>query len=145
MPVKLETFQSADTFTAQDNIDLIKLYADHPLADNLPLVTEALEQGGVFYAARFNDRILGGLVLTPKQDSWYLSHLYVRNITRRRHVAQDLLRELLKLPGLADKRCIECTLPSGSISADCQTEVQNFLVAQGFAVQGDSYQLPLAT
>ena len=149
MPVKLETFQSTDEFSAQDNMDLIKLYADHPLTDSLPLMSEALAEGGVFYAARFNDRILGGLVLTPRQDSWRLSHLYVRNITRRRHVGQDLLRELLKLPTLVDKTCIEYKIELAELAAvdfdACKSEVADFLLSQKFLKQGSGYQLPIAS
>jgi GNAT superfamily N-acetyltransferase len=95
MPVYVET---VTTPSEQDRIDLAKIYADAPdwlfapHADGEALVSAGVVKGALI-AGRFNDRLLGAALLERFADRWRISHLCVRNITRRRGVAARLLAE----------------------------------------------------
>lgn len=106
MPVYVETVSQPSD---QDHIDLAKIYADAPAwlfaphADGAALVAAGVARG-VLIAGRFNDRLLGAALLERFEDRWRLSHLCVRNITRRRGVARRLLDE-------ARRRAAEANMP----------------------------------
>ncbi|MBS7662385.1 acetyl-CoA sensor PanZ family protein [Pseudomonas lalucatii] len=93
MPV---TVDSLSTPSAQDRLDLAKIYADAPpwllapYGDAQALIQAGLA-AGTLLAGRFNDRLLGAALLERHADHWRLSHLCVRTITRRRGVARRLL------------------------------------------------------
>lgn len=99
MPVVVEFLQSA---TYQDQSDLQKIYRDapawliRPFADALQLVEHALSEDALI-AARVNDRLLGAAYLQRQGESWELSHLCVRALTRRRGVAEHMVLEAQKL------------------------------------------------
>jgi len=105
MPVHVETLTSA---SAQDRLDLAKIYADAPdwllppHADAEQLIAAGLETGTLI-AGRFNDRLLGAALLERNDDCWRLSHLCVRRITRGRGVARRLLDEARRLAAAAGK------------------------------------------
>ena len=105
MPVHVETLTTA---SAQDRLDLAKIYADAPdwlfppHADAGQLIAAGLA-GGTLIAGRFNDRLLGAALLERNDDCWRLSHLCVRRITRGRGVARRLLDEARRLAGAAGK------------------------------------------
>ena len=140
MPVKLEVFEHVNDFSAQDKIDVKKIYTDHPQSNSLEAVESLLSQSqSYFYAARFNDRILGGAVIISQNDAWEVSYLCVRKITRRRHVAHDLLRELVKLPKLQEKQALTYTL----LKADDSPELAAFLMAEGFRLNNNVFSLAL--
>ena len=86
MPVIVETLAQP---SAQDRLDLAKIYADAPdwlfapHADGAALVAAGLAAGELI-AGRFNDRLLGAALLRRGDDAWQLSHLCVRGITRGR-------------------------------------------------------------
>jgi len=86
----------------QDRQDLLKIYADAPdwllapFADAAELVTRGLAEGSLF-AGRFNDRLLGAAWIERDTDTWQLSRLCVRRVTRRRGVARRLLEEVQRL------------------------------------------------
>lgn len=47
--------------------------------------------------ARFNSRLLGAALLDKQTDRWLLSHLCVRELTRKRGVARRLVNEATRL------------------------------------------------
>ena len=99
MPIVVETVNPP---SAQDRLDLAKIYADAPdwLLAPYPsaqaLIDAGLEHGSLI-AGRFNDRLLGAALLQRGTDCWRLSHLCVRSITRQRGVARRLLDEAQRL------------------------------------------------
>ena len=99
MPVIVELLNEA---TYQDQQDLQKIYRDAPdwlfapFASDLQLIEACLRDGSLI-AGRFNERLLGAARLQKHQDVWHLSQLCVRNITRRRGVAERLVNEAQKL------------------------------------------------
>ena len=140
MPVKLEVFERSDAFSVQDKIDLEKLYADFPKPEALLSVESRLSQPNTyFYAARFNDRILGGAILEAHTSDWAMDFLCVRKVTRRRHVAHDLLREMQKQ--LAEKNAL--TLNQTLESPAAHPELMAFLMAEGFSKSGHAFTLAL--
>lgn len=86
----------------QDRQDLLKIYADAPgwllapFADAGELVARGLIEGRLF-TGRFNDRLLGAAWIERGADTWRLSHLCVRQVTRHRGVARRLLEEAQRL------------------------------------------------
>ncbi len=105
MPVIVETLAQP---SAQDRLDLAKIYADAPdwlfapHADGAALVAAGLAAGELI-AGRFNDRLLGAALLRRGDDAWQLSHLCVRGITRGRGVGRRLLDEARRLAAEAGK------------------------------------------
>lgn len=86
----------------QDRQDLLKIYADAPqwllppFADAEALVTRGLAEGRLL-TGRFNDRLLGAAWIERDDDTWRLSRLCVRQLTRNRGVARRLLEEAQRL------------------------------------------------
>lgn len=95
MPVIVQLLNQA---TDQDQQDLQKIYRDAPqwlfapFTGDLQLIETSLAEGSLI-AGRFNDRLLGAARLQRQADIWHLSQLCVRKITRRRGVAERLVRE----------------------------------------------------
>ncbi|HEF4760496.1 TPA: acetyl-CoA sensor PanZ family protein [Pseudomonas putida] len=95
MPVIVESLNEA---THQDQQDLQKIYGDAPqwlfapFAGETNLIETCLREGSLI-AGRFNDRLLGAARLQRHPDVWHLSQLCVRKVTRRRGVAERLVRE----------------------------------------------------
>lgn len=81
---------------AQVRQDLERIYAEVP-EDRLPaasatdFITAELAAGKWFGCACFNDRLLGGVLILPQSDAWWLSQLCVRQTTRRRGVGTRLM------------------------------------------------------
>lgn len=98
MPIAVEYLQS---LSYQDQEDLRKLYRDSPavffapFTDAVQLIESCLEEGSLV-AARMNDRLLGAARLQRRHDTWELSHLCVRNLTRRRGIAECLVLDAQK-------------------------------------------------
>lgn len=93
MPVIVEHLTQP---SAQDRLDLTKIYADAPHWLLPPYASaEALIEAGLacgqLIAGRFNDRLLGAAWLMQDGDGWRLSHLCVRKLTRGRGVATRLV------------------------------------------------------
>lgn len=101
MPIVVEQLNEA---IRQDDQDLQKIYRDapawlfEPFSDATQLIGKCLEEGSLI-AARFNDRLLGAARLQRHQNVWRLSHLCVRNVTRRRGVAERLVSEARRMAG----------------------------------------------
>ena len=96
MPVTLQRVDQAIwEADAQVRSDLTRIYADAP-TERLPappeqFVDDHLAAERCFFCARFNDRLLGALAVSPDDQAWWLSHLCVRETTRRRGVGSRLL------------------------------------------------------
>lgn len=85
------TIQRLASLTAQDRIDLAKVW---PEIDIVQLEAQ-LSDSQRLYAARFNDRLLAALQLTLSGTQGKITHLNVREVTRRRGVGQYLLEETI--------------------------------------------------
>lgn len=96
MPVTLELIAPP---SAQDLIDLEKIYTDYPIELPWKVIAKQLENDSELrlYAGRFNDRLLGACTVKERDNTLEITHLCVRKITRKRHVARDILRLLLEV------------------------------------------------
>ena len=118
MPIVVEHLEQA---THQDQQDLQKIYRDapawlfEPFSDATQLIARCLEEGSLI-AARFNDRLLGAARLQRHQNAWRLSHLCVRNITRRRGVAERLVSEARRM-AQQDNAELRLQAPAGHLEA----------------------------
>lgn len=98
MPVTLELITSPSD---QDLIDLEKIYADYPTELRWVQLQQQLLQTPPMqlHGARFNNRLLAAITTQEQNGIIKLDHLCVRQVTRGRHVARDLLRLLLAQTG----------------------------------------------
>ncbi|MBK5378011.1 acetyl-CoA sensor PanZ family protein [Pseudomonas sp. TH43] len=118
MPVIVETLADA---SYQDQQDLQKIYRDAPewlfapFSREAELIESALADG-CFIAGRFNDRLLGAARLQRHHNVWYLSHLCVRKVTRRRGVAERLVNQAQKMASQAGAE-LRLLAPAGQIEA----------------------------
>jgi ribosomal protein S18 acetylase RimI-like enzyme len=103
MPIIVQALKDA---SYQDQQDLQKIYRDAPewllapFSGEAELIESALADGTLI-AGRFNDRLLGAGILQRHHDVWYLSHLCVRKVTRRRGVAERLVNQARKMASQA--------------------------------------------
>ena len=118
MPVIVQTLEDA---SYQDQQDLQKIYRDAPdwlfapFSGEAELIESALADG-CFIAGRFNDRLLGAARLTRHPEVWYLSHLCVRKVTRRRGVAERLVNQAQKMASQAGAE-LRLLAPAGHLEA----------------------------
>ncbi|BBP68328.1 hypothetical protein PHLH6_03320 [Pseudomonas sp. Seg1] len=119
MPVIVQTLEDA---SYQDQQDLQKIYRDAPdwlfapFSGEAELIESALADG-CFIAGRFNDRLLGAARLTRHPEVWYLSHLCVRKVTRRRGVAERLVNQAQKMASQAGAE-LRLLAPVGHLEAE---------------------------
>ncbi|MFQ3200013.1 MAG: putative GNAT family N-acyltransferase [Zhongshania sp.] len=118
MPVYAEIITQPDS---QDAADLEILYPN----DSIKLLASAVSGKLIIYGGRFNGRILSAFTLTPIYDGDYqIARLSVREVTRRRGVARQLIIQAMKqLPAELQ-----------SISADLRSapELINLFAELGF-------------
>jgi len=118
MPVIVQTLEDA---SYQDQQDLQKIYRDapewlfSPFSGAVDLIENALAEGS-FIAGRFNDRLLGAARLQRHRDVWYLSHLCVRKVTRRRGVAERMVNQAQKMASQAGAE-LRLRAPAGHLEA----------------------------
>ena len=115
MPVTTEILSKS--IVPSDYQDLIKIYQDYPhysgnqaqtfIEDLSNQLSQKSSKVQIIGAGRFNDKLIGAFVLEQSHQytidlipTWELKKLCVRAITRRRGVAIDMLRGLLKIPPL---------------------------------------------
>ncbi|MCA1176728.1 MULTISPECIES: aspartate 1-decarboxylase autocleavage activator PanM [unclassified Pantoea] len=123
------TIQRITALTPQDQLDLAKVW---PQIDISQLET-ALSETQRFYAARFNDRLLGGLQLEICGTQGKISHLSVREVTQRRGVGQYLLEETM-----AQNSALSDWWIADDGEAD-QSVRAAFMQACGFRAQADGW------
>lgn len=117
----------------QDRQDLLKIYADAPdwLLAPFPTPGKLVEHGlseGRLYTGRFNDRLLAAAWIEHDGDTWRLSRLCVRRVTRHRGVARRLLEEAQRLAVLQGA-ALQLIAPSD------QAEAANFAGHLGLTLQ----------
>ncbi|CAK6488358.1 PanD regulatory factor [Pantoea sp. Nvir] len=117
------------TLSAQDRIDLAKIWPDEDIA----VLESSLNENHRLYAARFNARLLGALKLTLVGTQGKVSQLEVREVTRRRGVGQYLLEETMEQNGSISHWWV-----ADDGSAD-QRERAAFMQACGFRAQADGW------
>ncbi|MBL4826238.1 MAG: acetyl-CoA sensor PanZ family protein [Spongiibacteraceae bacterium] len=96
MPVILEKMTKP---SAQDSLDLIKIYQNDTerTIDECPeWINKQMAIGKHLFAGRFNGRLVACIWVTPSPKWWQLESLCVRDITRRRGVARQLLTLLTR-------------------------------------------------
>ena len=114
-------------------IDLQKLYQGY-LAEQ-SLTVEALEElinapNKLFFTTLFNARHLGAVQVSIEQNIAQLSLLSVRDLTRRRGVGKNLLREVEK--ALKEKSVNEVQLSLSEIVKAEQQGMSLFMQACGY-------------
>ncbi|WP_455806365.1 acetyl-CoA sensor PanZ family protein [Pseudomonas fluorescens] len=118
MPIVVEAVKDA---SYQDQQDLQKIYRDAPewlfapFSGEAELIESALADGTLI-AGRFNDRLLGAALLQRHHNVWYLSHLCVRKVTRRRGVAERLVNQAQKMASQAGAE-LRLLAPEGHFEA----------------------------
>jgi|GEM_PF-50294 len=91
------TIEKLDQLTAQDEIDLAKIWPQQQPADWQRWMNEQR----MIFAARFNARLLGAVKVSVVETQAELSDLCVREVTRRRGVGLYLLEDLqAQLPAI---------------------------------------------
>lgn len=132
MPVYLEHISQP---TEQDWIDLDKIYSDCPqqwlsdASDIKASLQSLLDQQAWLIGGRFNSRLLGAVIAAKDGSNVTLQHLCVREITRNRGVAHQLLHHL---SGWADENAY--TL----IAKNIPLELFGSLEKRGFKQESNS-------
>jgi len=131
MPVTLELIEKP---SAQDAIDLEKIYNDYPLElrwnDLQALLAEQPQRR--LYAGLFNARLLGAASVYLQDNTLIIEHLCVRAITRQRSVARDLLRLILEVENYPRYQFTVCQEHPG---------ITKLFTNAGFSRQGDDFIL----
>lgn len=137
MPVYLEHISQP---TEQDWIDLGKIYADAPqewLSDTSDIkasLQPLIAQQTWIIGGRFNSRLLGAMQANKDENNVILQHLCVRDITRNRGVAHQLMHHLNSWADENGYTLIVKELPE---------ELTNSLINRGFSEQnGDFVRIP---
>ena len=116
MPIAVQALNDA---SYQDQQDLQKIYRDAPqwlfapYSGDAQLIENSLDDSSLI-AGRFNDRLLGAARLTRQDRVWYLSHLCVRKVTRRRGVAERLVNQAQKMASQAGAQ-LRLRAPAGHL------------------------------
>lgn len=76
--------------TEQQYLDLHKIWPDQSPFE----LAKMSKAGDLFYAARFNERLLGAAKITVDHNTATLQDFCVREVTRRRGVGSYLLEEI---------------------------------------------------
>ncbi|MFJ5454964.1 aspartate 1-decarboxylase autocleavage activator PanM [Pectobacterium jejuense] len=112
-------------FSPQDKIDLAKIWPHQ----NIDLLEEELTPARRLFAARFNDRLLGGMLVELEGEYAELSDLMVREVTRRRGVGKLLIDEARRqLPEVK-----EWWLATADHAAIKEEVLARFMVSCGFS------------
>ncbi len=125
-------FESAEQPSTQDLADLEKIYLDAPdwlilpFANAAELINHGLNHK-ILVTASFNSRLLGAALLEKQAERWLLSHLCVREITRKRGVARRLLDEATRLAGEAGQ-VLQVVIPPG------QPELQQLAIQKSLVI-----------
>lgn len=110
--------------TEQQYVDLYKIWPDQ----NPALLAKQLETGQQFYAARFNERLLGAAKITVSGPSATVHDFCIREVTRRRGVGSYLLDEICQ--AMPHIRLWKFDI--SGIALQEKDVMQRFLTAQGF-------------
>jgi ribosomal protein S18 acetylase RimI-like enzyme len=119
--------------TPQVLIDLKKIYK--PYFDDLQLTDKSLIEriespNSQLYVTLFNERHLGAVQVEVKGLNAQFSLLTIRDLTRRRGIAKNLLREVEKQ--LKSEGVTEVSMSLESINKEEQQGLSCFLLAQEY-------------
>ncbi|QDY40616.1 aspartate 1-decarboxylase autocleavage activator PanM [Candidatus Pantoea soli] len=123
------TIQRISTLTPQDRLDLAKIWPQQDIDQLEASLTETQR----LYAARFNARLLGALQLEIRGTTGNITHLSVRDATRRRGVGQYLLEETMAQNGALAHWWV------ADDGEDDQRVRAAFMQACGFRAQSDGW------
>ncbi|RLM26698.1 GNAT family N-acetyltransferase [Brenneria alni] len=119
------TVECLTEFSHQDKIDLAKIWPHQ----NLDLLQAGLALDRRLFVARFNDRLLAGVMVEIKGEYAQLSDLVVRIETRRHGVGLYLIEEVLRqLPDIK-----ECWLATADHAAVDESVLGKFMISCGFS------------
>ncbi|MEH0876480.1 aspartate 1-decarboxylase autocleavage activator PanM [Pectobacterium cacticida] len=119
------TVERLTRFSPQDKIDLAKIWPHQ----NIDLLEAELTGDRQLFIARFNDRLLGGVLVEIEGDYAELSDLMVREVTRRRGVGQLLIDEARRqIPEVN-----EWWLATANHAAIKEDVLARFMVSCGFS------------
>ncbi|ACX85965.1 aspartate 1-decarboxylase autocleavage activator PanM [Pectobacterium parmentieri] len=119
------TVECLTRLSSQDKIDLAKIWPHQ----NIELLEEGLTPDRRLFTARFNDRLLGGVLVEIEGEYAELSDLMVREVTRRRGVGQLLIDEARRqLPEVK-----EWWLATANHAAIKEEVLARFMVSCGFS------------
>ncbi|MGG4606696.1 aspartate 1-decarboxylase autocleavage activator PanM [Providencia sp. Me31A] len=110
--------------TEQQYVDLYKIWPDLSQVQ----LEKQLATGQQFYAARFNERLLGAAKITINSSSATVHDFCIREVTRRRGVGSYLLEKICQ--GIPDITQWKFDM-SGVVQQEKEA-VKLFLAAQGF-------------
>ncbi|MFP9228644.1 aspartate 1-decarboxylase autocleavage activator PanM [Pectobacterium cacticida] len=119
------TVERLTRFSPQDKIDLAKIWPHQ----NIELLETGLTRRRQLFAARFNDRLLGGVLVEIEGEYAELSDLMVREVTRRRGVGQLLLDEVRR----QNPEVTEWWLATANHAAIKEEVLARFMVSCGFS------------
>ncbi|MFC0226008.1 aspartate 1-decarboxylase autocleavage activator PanM [Serratia aquatilis] len=126
------TIERLTSLSPQDVIDLGKIWPHQQPAQ----WQVWLDNGKALFAARFNDRLLGAVKIDLQGDCAHLHDLMVREVTRRRgvglYLVQDAQRQLPQV--------LHWQLSTAGLAPRERGEVENFMRACGFQMQGDTWR-----
>ncbi|MEI7368668.1 aspartate 1-decarboxylase autocleavage activator PanM [Pectobacterium colocasium] len=119
------TVECLTQFSPQDKIDLAKIWPHQ----NIDLLEAELTPNQRLFVARFNDRLLGGVLVEIEGEYAELSDLMVREVTRRRGVGKLLIDEAFRqLPEVK-----EWWLATADYAAIKEEVLARFMVSCGFS------------
>ena len=138
MPIVVERLKNAENLTATDRSYLLKVYQHEPAAvwqTAQPTANNAEEfvdltfanPDQVLYAARFNSNYIAAAVIShadPTKETT-LHALCVRDLTRRRGVGKQLLKEIAKLVDTS----ILCMTPDDNLPLALTLKAAGFIEA----------------
>lgn len=112
----------------QDIIDLGKIWPEYTAA------SLQMDEEHRIYAARFNERLLGAVRVTIKENQGALDSLRIREITRRRGVGQYLVEEVLRTnPDISSWWMAD-------VGVEDRTAMAAFMQALGFTARGNGWE-----
>ena len=126
-------FESAAQPSQQDLADLEKIYTDapdwllSPYKNAAELISAGLSSNSLV-TGRFNSRLLGAALLEKQTERWLLSHLCVREITRKRGVARRILEEATRLADEAGT-VLEVSIPEDQPALRQLAQKKSLLIA----------------
>jgi len=119
-------------------IDLQKIYAGLLPSDSFTelAITEYIaEPSQRLFMTMFNERHIGAVKVSSKNNIATLSALCIREITRRRGIGKNLLTQIEKQFSSENITHIEYHL--SEVNADAMAAMKLFLSASGYQFQGD--------
>lgn len=125
-------------------IDLRKIYQDYFTDEQL--TTESLQtlienEHSQLYVTMFNERHLGAVQVTVIEDQAQLRLLTVRDLTRRKGIAKNLLREVEKQLKMEDVSEVKMELKE--IKEEEKEGLILFMQACGYQLSGDIFSKDL--